>query len=147
MDTAVHSPHHAPPAYRRSGAWGKLDHQAGAGRTPTRFFENERRDMQQEVIINLTAGQELRIDLSHVQPMPNEEGRRWLDDQFTALDCEPLRASGKVLLADKVLVVARAAQSQLQSDAAWRETFGRAAAAVLQRPVIRVDVPGLAVSF
>ena len=40
-------------------------------------------------------------------------GRRWLDDQFTALDCEPLRASGKVLLADKVLTVAQAAGAHL----------------------------------
>ena len=103
--------------------------------------------MQHEVIINLAAGQELRIDLTHVPAMANEDGRRWLDEQFTALECEPLRPSGKVLLADKVLVVARAGQRQLQGDAVWRETFGRAAAAVLQRPLIRVDVPGLAVSF
>ena len=70
-----------------------------------------------------------------------------MDEQFTALECEPLRPSGKVLLADKVLVVARAGQRQLQGDAVWRETFGRAAAAVLQRPLIRVDVPGMAISF
>lgn len=103
--------------------------------------------MQQEVIINLAAGQELRIDLTHVQPMAHEDGRRWLDEQFTTLECEPLRPSGKVLLADKVLVVARAAQKQLQGDAVWREAFGRATAAVLGRPVIRVDVPGMAVAF
>ena len=103
--------------------------------------------MNSEVIVQLSAGQQFSANMDRLLPMSNEEARRWLDEQFTALDCEPLRPSGKVLLADKVLVVARAAQSQLQSDAAWRETFGRAAAAVLQRPVIRVDVPGLAVSF
>lgn len=103
--------------------------------------------MQQEVIINLPAGQELHIDLDALQPMSNEEGRRWLDAQFTALDCEPLRPSGKVLLADKVVVVARAGHKLLQSDAVWRQEFGRATAAVLSRPVVRVDIPGLAVSF
>lgn len=103
--------------------------------------------MQQEIIINLSAGQELHIDLGPLPPMSNEEGRRWLDAQFTALDCEPLRPSGKVLLADKVVVVARAGQKLLQNDIAWRNDFGRATAAVLARPVVRVDVPGMAVSF
>ncbi|MDR2325738.1 MAG: hypothetical protein LBE51_10135 [Acidovorax sp.] len=103
--------------------------------------------MQHEVIINLPQGVELRVDLSHATPMEHEAGRRWLDEQFTTLECEPLRPSGKVLLADKVLVVARAAQRQLQEDSAWRESYARAAAAVLARPVIRVDVPGMAVAF
>ena len=41
------------------------------------------------------------------RPSPQQrQARRWLDDEFTRLDCEPLRASGKVLLADKVLTVA-----------------------------------------
>jgi len=35
-------------------------------------------------------------------------GRRWLEDQFIANECEPLRAAAKVLSADKVLAVATA---------------------------------------
>jgi hypothetical protein len=59
--------------------------------------------MHSEVSVQLTGNQEFRFDLEGQEPMTHEGGRRWLDDQFTALDCEPQRASGKVLLADKVL--------------------------------------------
>ena len=72
--------------------------------------------MHSEVSVKLAANQEYRFDLEGAEPMAHEAGRRWLDDQFIALDCEPLRASGKVLLADKVLTVARAAGVALMQD-------------------------------
>ncbi len=103
--------------------------------------------MQSQVSVTLAPGQEFRFDLEGAEPMANEAARRWLDEQFTTLDCEPLRASGKVLLADKVLTVAQAAGARLLADPAWSQTFARAASAALARPVIRVDVPGMAVTF
>ena len=48
--------------------------------------------MQSEVSVRLADDQEFRFDLTSAEPMAHEAGRRWLDDQFTALDCEPLRA-------------------------------------------------------
>ena len=63
--------------------------------------------MHSEVSVALSPQQEFRFDLEGQEPLSNEAARRWLDEQFTQLECEPLRASGKVLLADKVLVVAR----------------------------------------
>lgn len=103
--------------------------------------------MQSEVSVRLADDQEFRFDLTSAEPMAHEAGRRWLDDQFTALDCEPLRASGKVLLADKVLTVARAAGVALMQDPAWSRDFARAASAALAKPIVRVDVPGMAVTF
>lgn len=103
--------------------------------------------MHSEVSIRLAASQEFRFDLKGAEPMDHEAGRRWLDEQFTALDCEPLRASGKVLLADKVLTVARAAGETLLADPAWLQAFARATTAALAKPVVRVDVPGMAVTF
>ena len=61
--------------------------------------------MRSEVTVKLADGAELRFDLDEVQPMPHDVARWWLDDQFTRLGCEPLRATGKVLIADKVLCV------------------------------------------
>ena len=49
--------------------------------------------MHSEVSVKLAANQEYRFDLEGAEPMAHEVGRRWLDDQFIALDCEPLRAS------------------------------------------------------
>jgi hypothetical protein len=103
--------------------------------------------MHSEVSVQLTGNQEFRFDLQGQESMAHEAARRWLDDQFIALDCEPLRASGKVLLADKVLTVARAAGSSLFTDPVWSRDFARAASAALARPVVRVDVPGMAVSY
>ena len=103
--------------------------------------------MHSEVTVHLASNQEFRIDLKSAEPMDHETGRRWLDEQFLALDCEPLRASGKVLLADKVLTVARAAGAALLADASWSHNFARATSAALARPVVRVDVAGMAVTF
>ena len=103
--------------------------------------------MHSEVSVTLAQNQQYRFDLEGAEPMTNEAARRWLDDQFTTLDCEPLRASGKVLLADKVLTVARAAGERLLADPTRSRDFARAASAALAKPVVRVDVPGMAVTF
>lgn len=103
--------------------------------------------MISEVIVQLSAEQQFRADLSRLPPMGNEEARRWLDDQFTAMDCEPLRPSGKVLLADKVLVVAREAGARRLTDEAWFHAYARAAHAVLGRPVIKVDVGTMTMTY
>ena len=103
--------------------------------------------MQSEVIVTLSAGQEYTLDADAAPKFTHEEARRWLDDEFVRLECEPLRASGKVLLADKVLTVAAAAGTKLLSDPDWSARFAGATVAALARPVVRVDVPGMAVTF
>jgi hypothetical protein len=64
-----------------------------------------------------------------------------------ALDCEPLRASGKVLTADKVLVVTQAAGAKLFGDAKWAADYVAAVSSALGKPMIRVDVPAMAVTY
>ena len=103
--------------------------------------------MHSEVSVTLSPQQEYRIALEGKPPMANEEARRWLDEQFLRLECEPLRASGKVLTADKVLTVASAAGAQLLSDPVWSLEFARAASAALAKAVVRVDVPAMAISY
>jgi hypothetical protein len=103
--------------------------------------------MRSEVTVKLADGAELRFDLDEVQPMPHDVARWWLDDQFTRLGCEPLRATGKVLIADKVLCVAQAAGATHFADAQWGPAFARAASAALAKPVVHVDVPQMALTF
>jgi len=63
--------------------------------------------MRHEVIVEFGPDQRHAMPLhADEAPLAPEEARRWLDQEFTANDCEPLRASGKVLTADKVLVLA-----------------------------------------
>ena len=103
--------------------------------------------MHSVVTVSLGQSQEFRFELDGVAPMAHEEARLWLDGEFTAMECEPLRASGKVLLADKVLVVAQAAGLARLSDPQWGQAFAKAASAALSKPVVRVDVQAMAVTF
>lgn len=87
----------------------------------------------------------VQIDLHDAPPMPSEAARRWLDEQFTQMDCEPLRPTGKLLTADKV--VAEAAGPQKFADADWAMAFARAATAALGKPLVNIDVASLSISY
>lgn len=103
--------------------------------------------MRSEVIIQWDPKQQFRLSLDGVATMAMDDARRWLDNQFVALECEPLRASGKLLTADRVVCVAQAAGPELLGDAAWAHDFARAASAALGQAVVRIDVPALSVTY
>ena len=60
--------------------------------------------MHSEVTVTFPNSPPRHLDLNEVQPMPHDVARLWLDEQFTLMGCEPLRPTGKLLTADKVLV-------------------------------------------
>ena len=103
--------------------------------------------MRSEVSITFKGAAPVRIDLEEVQPMPQDVARWWLDDQFTRMGCEPLRATGKLLTADKVVVVAQAAGLSKFAEPKFAQEFARAASAALGKPVMHVDVAALSISF
>jgi hypothetical protein len=78
----------------------------------------------------------------------SDEARRWLDEQFVANECEPLRASGKVLTADKLLAIANAIGLRgFEEDKSLRLAFARAAWGALSRSVVRIDVDARSISY
>ncbi len=106
--------------------------------------------MRCQVIVSWGDHTQYPFDLEEVQPLPHDQARAWLDQQFTELGCEPLRPTGKVLLADKVVAVAVAAgQSRFSQEAfrPWAQAFARASSSALAKPVVRVDVPSLSISY
>lgn len=103
--------------------------------------------MRNEVTVTFRDSPPVRVDLNEVQPMPHDAARAWLDEQFTQMGCEPLRPTGKLLTADKVLVVAQAAGPAQFADAAWALAFARASSASLAKPVIHIDVPAMSLSY
>ncbi len=103
--------------------------------------------MRSEVSVTFKDGPPVRLDLNEVQPMPHDVARWWLDDQFTQMGCEPLRPTGKLLTADKVVVVAQAGGLARFADPKWAMEFARAASAALGKPVVHVDVPALSISY
>ena len=103
--------------------------------------------MRSEVTVTFEGAAPVRMDLDRLEPMSHEEARAWLDRQFTELGCEPMRPTGKVLSADKVVVVAEAAGAQKFAEADWSQEFARAARALLGKPVVHVDVASLTISY
>lgn len=103
--------------------------------------------MRNQVFVVLPKQTEFHFTVDDATPMDREAARNWLDAQFTAFDCEPLRASGKLLTADKVLRVTEAADPALFGDAAWSADYARAVFTMLGKPMIRVDVPAMAVTY
>ena len=106
--------------------------------------------MRSQVTVTWGEPATYRFDLEEVQPMPHDQARHWLDEQFTALQCEPIRLTGKVLTADKVLCVAQAAGEARFRDAehqGWAQAYARAASAALAKPVVTVDLPAQTVGY
>jgi len=98
--------------------------------------------MQQEVIIRFSADQEVVEPLgAHEALLAPDVARRWLDEQFIANECEPLRASGKVLTADKLLSLAVTVGPQrFADDAAFRHGYALAAISAMGKSVLRIDI-------
>ena len=103
--------------------------------------------MQKQISVVLDKDDEFSFHVPEAVPLAHDAARAWLDQQFVALDCEPLRASGKVLTADKILVITQAAGKSLFADAAWAAAYVAAVSAALGKPMIRVDVPSMAITY
>jgi hypothetical protein len=101
--------------------------------------------MTQEVVVAFGEWKryEFRVPDGELPRVTGDEAQGWLDDEWTALECEPARPSGKLLLLDKILGIARqAGEGRFAEHGDWARAFARNVAAVLQRPVVLVDVPG-----
>lgn len=104
--------------------------------------------MRSEVKVSFKGAAPVQLHVDRDEPMTLEAARAWLDQQFIDLDCEPpMRPTGKVLTADKLVVVAEAAGPEKFSDTAWAHDYARAAAAMLNKPMVHIDVSSMTISF
>lgn len=103
--------------------------------------------MQSEVRVTQDERTEWCFKLDGLPPLDRQQARDWLDQQFVQLECTPLRPGGKVLMADKIMTVAREAGPALLGNADWGQAFARAASAALGKPVVRIDLASMTVSF
>jgi hypothetical protein len=101
--------------------------------------------MRREVTVQFDDQNRLDIPVDATDLPAPDVARRWLDDEFTRLDCAPLRASGKVLTADKLLAVAGEAGPASFDDPVWRQAFARAASAAMSRDLVVVDLAAMKV--
>ena len=106
--------------------------------------------MRSHVTVTWGESATYRLDLDEVQPMPHDLARGWLDEQFTFFGCEPIKLTGKVLTADKILCVAQAAGEARFRDPEhrpWATAFARATSAALAKPTVTVDVASGALGY
>jgi hypothetical protein len=85
--------------------------------------------------------------ISAAAALSPEQARGWLDEQYLAFDCAPTRASGKVLVADKLLVIAEAAGEAQFADPAWAEQFAAAATGSTGRDRVTIDLLGRSIGY
>ncbi len=103
--------------------------------------------MHAQVSISFANIAPIRIEVAQDSAMEREAARQWLDEQFIQMECEPLRPTGKLLMADRVVVVAQAAGATKFADPQWAQAFARAASAVLGKPSIHVDADTLSITY
>lgn len=103
--------------------------------------------MRSQVTVTFKQSPPLRFEFDPDQAMDRETAHRWLDDQFTEMECEPLRATGKLLMADRVVVVAQAAGPAKFADSAWALAFAKSSSAVLGKQIINVDADSLSITY
>jgi hypothetical protein len=104
--------------------------------------------MRHEVVVRFGRGSEFVLPVAADAAMPADAARRWLDEQFVANECEPLRATGKVLTADKVLALAgTVGPTRFDTDAAWAASYARATLGALGKATVQVEVDAGTVTF
>jgi len=103
--------------------------------------------MDARITVIFESGSPFEIALDGAEVLSFEASRRWLDEQFVRFECEPLRGSGKVLIADKLIQVAAADGPAGFADAAWALDYGRAVSGALSKALVKVDVARQAVSY
>ena len=106
--------------------------------------------MSRHVIVSFGAGSEFEFKLpaSEVAGQPTDAARQWFDREFVALECDVPSPIGKVLLADRVLSVAKyAGAARFRDQPDWARQFALHAATLLGRDLVRVDVPNYTVGY
>ncbi len=103
--------------------------------------------MNRELKVTFGPRDEFILPLDTVPVIDRQAAREWLDQEFVRLECEPIRASGKVLNADKVVRVAQSAGPRGFADSAWARQFASAARTALDRDVIVIDADNATISF
>ena len=111
----------------------------------TRPHRRLKKTMYAEVTVNCES-REFRFDLHANEAMTPDDARTWFDEQVVVLECEPFRPTGKLLGADKVLVVAQAAGPKGLGDTTWGKRYAAATTALLAQRAVHVDVDAMTIT-
>ncbi len=106
--------------------------------------------MERHVVVSFGPDSEYEFHCDdHRSPVRNvADARDWLEQQFHVLECEVVTPTGKILIIDKILAVARnAGERRFAGDGDWALRFACSAALALNRAAVRVNVVDDTVSY
>lgn len=99
--------------------------------------------MNSHVTVVLVNGERIEFELSDKELAGFEyrAAHDWLGREYEAAGCVPTNPMGKLLLADKVLSLAKSRPERIFTEPdAWTHTFLRAALRAIERPVLTIDL-------
>ncbi len=105
--------------------------------------------MQHQVVVSFSKDTQYvyKFDSSTIGAT-QDEARLWFNKEFQDLGCNVATPTGKVLIVDRILSVAKyAGEQRFAGKTPWAEQFVRYAAMILGREVIRVDVAAYAIGY
>jgi hypothetical protein len=106
--------------------------------------------MSRRVIVSFGQDTEFEffVPAADMAALTADAARQWFDREFVALECDVPSPIGKVLIADRVLSVAKyAGAERFRDQHEWAREFARNTAVMLDRDLVRVDVPNYTVGY
>jgi hypothetical protein len=106
--------------------------------------------MHQNVIVSFGSDKrfEYKLTAEDLAGYTGEQARKWFDREFQELECDVPTPMGKVLLADRILSVAKySGEQRFRDHPDWAGHFARNAAVMMGREVIRVDVEKYTIAY
>ena len=102
--------------------------------------------MQHHVIVSFGKDREFEYRFSGGAAV--DEARKWFDHEFMVLECDVATPTGKILVVDRILSVAKyAGDTRFREQRTCAEQFARYTAAILGRELIRVDVEHYSIGY
>ncbi len=89
---------------------------------------------------------EFHVHAADIAGLSKDAAREWLHEEFDELECTPSNPVGKVLILDVILNVAKyGGEQRFAQGGEWARRFAACVGVALDRPVVRIDVPGFVV--
>lgn len=104
--------------------------------------------MNRRVVVSFAGGRSrvLQVPDTAFDALDEDDARSWLADRFAEYGCEPPNPMGKVLAADLMLGVARAAgEAAFADDSPWRMRYAASVLRMRGVEALEVDLAGYAV--
>lgn len=105
--------------------------------------------MQYHVIVSFSKDKQFEYKFSvNTIGATADDARMWFDREYKELGCDVVTPTGKVLIVDRILSVAKyAGADRFQNQTTWAEMFAKYVAMILGRDVIRVDVSTYSIGY